>query len=88
MTCDEKRNDAEVQSVKFKIENSSDTLTILFSKPLLFKENMLERKDGYISFTPKYDLKLKKDEGFDLIITLRYDKGQEGKNDNRESKKV
>lgn len=88
VTCDEKRNDAEVQSVKFKIENSSDTLTILFSKPLLFKENMLERKDGYISFTPKYDLKLKKDEGFDLIITLRYDKGQEGKNDNRESKKV
>ena len=60
-------NDANSDSIHISLSKD-------FSFPLSVKTN-----DNKTIFTPAWNIRLKKDESFDLTLTIRYAKGQEAK---------
>ena len=82
LTYNDKKNCDSVNSLRFHVNNNNDansdsihiSLSKDFSFPLSVKTN-----DNKTIFTPAWDIRLKKDESFDLTLTIRYDKGQEEK---------
>ena len=80
LTYNDKKNCEIVNSLRFHVNNNNDpisdsihiSLSKDFSFPLSVKTN-----DNKTIFTPAWDIRLKKDESFDLTLTIRYDKGQE-----------
>lgn len=80
LNLDEKRDEVELTSVKYRVKDNKDTVQLTFSNSLLYTSTMNKIFDNDKSiFQPRWNLKLKKDEIFELSTTLRYDKVQEGK---------
>lgn len=78
----DKGNCESTSSLRFHVCTKNDMLTdsihISSSKDFAFSDTV-NISDNKTLFTPKWNVRLKKDEAFDLTLTIRYDKGQEAK---------
>lgn len=81
----ERKTQDNVSSLRLRVlSKNGNNDTIHFSSSKEFSPSTaMSIENDQIKFTPTWDVRLKKDESFDLTFTIRYDKGQEAQNDNR-----